>query len=126
MPFSPPEFPKLLEGRKAIAKHYSSLPQAVGTMNFFDLKLYPMQEPNWILAEYRGEIEVLSTGRPYNNRYCGLFQLRDGTLASRFNGSQTRNALARKIALFREYYNPLTLREGFGDGLTQSFSLERA
>ena len=37
MPFSPPEFPKLLEGRKAIAKHYSSLPQAVGTMNFFDL-----------------------------------------------------------------------------------------
>ena len=80
-----------------------------------------MQEPNWILAEYRGEIEVLSTGRPYNNRYCGLFQLRDGTLASRF-----RNALARKIALFREYYNPLTLQEGFGDGLTNSFSLERA
>ena len=87
---------------KAIAKHYSSLPQAVGTMNFFDLKLYPMQEPNWILAEYRGEIEVLSTGRPYNNRYCGLFQLRDG-----------------KIALFREYYNPLTLPKRWRIGVMQ-------
>jgi ketosteroid isomerase-like protein len=108
MPFSPPEFPSRLEGRKAIAKHYSSLPQAVGKMDFLDLKLYPLQDPDWILAEYRGEIEVLSTGRPYNNHYCGLFQLRNG-----------------KIALFREYYNPLTLREGFGDGLTNSFSLEK-
>ena len=108
MPFSPPEFPSRLEGKEAIARHYSSLPSAVGKMDFLKLKLYPMQDLNWILAEYRGEIEVLATGRLYNNSYCGLFHLRDG-----------------KIALFREYYNPLTLREGFGDGLTQSFSLER-
>jgi uncharacterized protein len=107
MPFSPPEFPARLEGKKAIARHYSSLPQTVGKMDFFDLKLYSMQDPDWILAEYRGEIEVLATGRPYNNRYCGLFQLKDS-----------------KIALFREYYNPLTLREGFGDELTSSFSLD--
>jgi uncharacterized protein len=107
MPFSPPEFPKRLEGKKAIARHYSSLPQTVGKMVFLDLKLYPMQDPNWILAEYRGEIEVLATGRFYNNRYCGLFQFKNG-----------------KIALFREYYNPLTLREGFGDELTSSFSLD--
>ena len=107
MPFSPPEFPSRLEGRQAIAKHYGSLPEAVGKMEFHDLKLYPMQDPNWILAEYRGEIEVLATGLPYNNDYCGLFQLREG-----------------KIALFREYYNPLTLREGFGNELTKSFSLQ--
>ena len=108
MPFSPPEFPSRLEGREAISKHYSSLPQAVGKIDFLDLKLYTMQDPDWILAEYCGEIEVLATGRLYKNRYCGLFYLRNG-----------------KIALFREYYNPLTLREGFGSGLTDSFNLEQ-
>jgi uncharacterized protein len=107
MPFSPPEFPKRLEGKKAIARHYSGLPQAVGNMGFFDLKLYPMQDPDLILAEYRGEIEVLATGRPYNNCYCGLFQLK-----------------SHKIALFREYYNPLILREGYGNELTNTFSLD--
>ena len=106
MPFSPPGFPKLLSGKKAIAKHYGNLPQAVGKMDFTILHLYPMQDPNWILAEYRGEIEVLATDRPYNNHHCGLFEVQNG-----------------KIALFREYYNPITLQESFGKELTQSFSL---
>lgn len=70
---------------------------------------YPsMRDPNRVLAEYRGEIEVLATGRPYNNHYCGLFHLHDG-----------------RITLFREYYNPIVLTEAFGDSseLSQSFSL---
>lgn len=67
-----------------------------------------MLDPDWVLAEYRGEIEMLATGGPYNNHYCGLFHLRDG-----------------KIVLFREYYNPIVLTEAFGDlsELSQSFSL---
>ncbi len=111
MPFSPPGFPTRLEGRKAIHKHYSGLPQAYGRMAFPDLVIYPMQDPNWVLAEYRGEIEVLATGRPYNNHYCGLFHLCEG-----------------RIKLFREYYNPTVLSEAFGDPseLARSFSIANA
>lgn len=98
MPFSPAGFPLRVEGREAIRKHYSNLPNTVGRMVFPDLVIYPMVDPNWVLAEYRGEIEVLATGRPYNNRYCGLFQLREG-----------------RIALFREYYNPIVFTQAFGD-----------
>lgn len=108
MPFSPAGFPTRVAGRDALIKHYSGLPAAYGAMSFPDLILYPMSDPNWVLAEYRGEIEVLATGRSYNNHYCGLFHLRD-----------------RQIVLFREYYNPIILTEAFGDAseLAQSFSL---
>lgn len=108
MPFSPAGFPTRVEGREALQKHYSGLPEAYGAMAFPDLVLFPMLDPNWVLAEYRGDIDVLATGRPYNNHYCGLFHLRDG-----------------KIAFFREYYNPIVLAEAFGDlsQLARGFSL---
>jgi hypothetical protein len=81
MPFSPAEFPMRLEGREAIRKHYSRLPQTMGRMAFPDLVIYPMLDPNWFVAEYRGEIEVLTTGRPYNNCYCGLFHFQERRIA---------------------------------------------
>jgi ketosteroid isomerase-like protein len=110
MPFSPAGFPTKVVGRDALLEHYSGLPEAYGAMAFPDLVLYPMLDPNWVLAEYRGEIHVLATARPYNNQYCGLFHLYDG-----------------KIILFREYYNPTVLTEAFGDAsaLSQSFNLNR-
>ena len=109
MPFSPPEFPTKVEGRAALINHYSGLPDAYGAMSFPDLVIHPMLDPDWVLAEYRGELDVLATGRPYNNHYCGLFHFQDG-----------------KIAIFREYYNPNALTEAFG-GLSElkaSFSLK--
>lgn len=80
MPFSPAGFPTKVEGRDALLQHYSRLPTAFGAMSFPDLVLYSMSDPNWVLAEYRGEIDVLAMGRPYNNHYCGLFHLRDGKI----------------------------------------------
>lgn len=109
MPFSPPGFPTKVEGRTALINHYSGLPSAYGAMSFPDLVIHPMLDPDWVLAEYRGELDVLATGRPYNNHYCGLFHFRDG-----------------KIAMFREYYNPNALTEAFGglSELQESFSLK--
>ncbi len=54
------------------------------------------------------EIEVLATGLPYNNHYCGLFHFQEGL-----------------IALFREYYNPTVLSEAFGgpSELARGFSI---
>lgn len=108
MPFSPAGFPTKVEGREAIRKHYSNLPQTMGRMAFPNLVIHPMLDPSWVVAEYRGEIEVLATDHPYNNHYCGLFHFREG-----------------RIALFREYYNPTVLSEAFGDPseLARGFSI---
>jgi hypothetical protein len=106
MPYSPSSFPKRLEGKAAIAKHYSALPTSVGRMVFPDLVIYPMLDPNAIYAEYRGEIEVLTTGKPYNNIYATLFQFRDG-----------------KILLFREYYDPIVFAEAWGGSISDGFNL---
>lgn len=102
MPYSPPGFPKRVEGKVAIAKHYSTLPTNVGRMVFLDLVIYPMVDQNTLFAEFRGEIEVLATGKPYNNTYAGLFQFRNG-----------------KILLYREYYNPMVFTEAWGDSFSK-------
>lgn len=79
-------------------------------MTFPDLTIYPMLDPNWLLAEYRGEIDVAATGKAYNNRYCALFPLRDAY-----------------IVLFREYFNPIILSEAFSDrtSLGSTFNLSK-
>lgn len=98
MPYSPAGFPNRVEGKAAVAKHYSALPTSVGRMVFPDLKIYPTTDPNTFFVEFRGEIEVLATNKPYNNTYAGLFQFRDG-----------------KVVLFREYYNPIVFIEAWGN-----------
>ena len=107
MPFSPEGFPKRVEGKKALVQHYSGLPDTFGAMAFPDLVCHPMLDPDWVLAEYRGELDVLETRRAYNNHYCGMFHVKAG-----------------KILFFREYYNPIALTEAFGGTLTKSFSLK--
>ena len=108
MPFSPEGFPGRVEGKAALIEHYSSLPDATGRMVFLDRDARPMLDPNVVLLEYRGEIEILPTGKDYDNTYAGLFEFdADG-----------------RIVLFREFFDPNVLSEawegapadGFGSG----------
>lgn len=106
MPFAPAGFPRRLEGRAAIRRQYGNMPQAYARMKFPDLALQPMLDPEWVLAEYRGEIE-LAAGGSYNNRYCGVFNVRDG-----------------KIVRFTEYFGPIILSRAFGgDALARTFGI---
>lgn len=105
MPFSPNGFPSEMNGKTAIRRQYSGLPDAYDRMVFPDLVLRPLTEPGWIFAEYRGEIALLS-GSTYNNRYCGLFHIENGA-----------------IVLFREYFNPIILQQAFGNDLGSTFTL---
>ena len=52
MPYSPSNFPRRLDGKAAIYRHYQSLPNAYTRMSFPDLTIYPMLDPNLLLAEY--------------------------------------------------------------------------
>ncbi|MEL6327734.1 MAG: hypothetical protein AAFQ61_12625, partial [Cyanobacteria bacterium J06626_23] len=62
-----------------------------------ELVFYPMQDPTMVFAEWRGTVEVIPTGRLYEQRYSGLFKVVDG-----------------RIQLFREYYDPIVFAEAFG------------
>lgn len=100
MPFSPEGFPKRVEGKENIIAHYAAWPEISGDAAFTDdLVFYPMADAEWVFAEYRGRVEILTTGRVYEQRYGGLFHVRDG-----------------KIVLFREYYDPAAFAYAFNLG----------
>ncbi len=53
------------------------------------LAFYATVDPNLLIAEYQSDAVVERNGKPYRNRYVGVFRFRDG-----------------KICSWREYHNP--------------------
>ena len=97
MPFSPEGFPKRIEGRDNLIQHYAAWPEISGSASFTDeLVFYPMADPTMVFAEWRGMVDILPTGRLYEQQYGGLFQVVDG-----------------QIQLFREYYDPIVFSVAF-------------
>lgn len=60
---------------------------------FYDVVVYPGHDGH-AFAEWRSRATVAATGRPYANRYLGVFEVRDG-----------------RIALVREYRDPSRVEE---------------
>ena len=58
---------------------------------------YPMQDPEMIFAEFKGDVDIIPTGRKYKQHYGGLFHVLNG-----------------QIKLFREYFNPAPFVYAFG------------
>ena len=110
MPFSPDGFPKRVEGKANLIQHYAAWPETSGKANFTnELVFYPMQDATMIYAEWRGNVEIVPTGRIYNQQYGGLFKVVNG-----------------KIELFREYYDPIVFKYAFGlDETEESSNLSR-
>lgn len=98
MPFSPAGFPKRVSGREQLIAHYAGWPANSGEADFTsELKFYPTRDPQVVFAEWRGEVDIIPTGRRYEQTYGGLFQVDGG-----------------KIALFREYFDPAPFAYAFG------------
>ncbi len=98
MPYSPEGHPKRVVGKDNLVSLYSGWPENSGDADFTSqLVFYPMQDPETIFAEFKGEVEVIPTGRQYRQTYGGLFHVVDG-----------------KIRLFREYYDPAPFAWAFG------------
>ncbi len=90
MPYAPDGFPDVIEGKENLINYYSSWPENAGEADFTsNLKFYPMMHPEWVFAQFIGEVEILTTGREYNQVYGGLFHVPHG-----------------KIQYYREYFNP--------------------
>jgi ketosteroid isomerase-like protein len=106
MPFAPQGFPRVLDGREAIRRQYAGLPTAYTYMRFPDLLIRDLASANEFFVTYKGDIGLASGGR-YANDYAGYFVVRDG-----------------RIAEFHEFFNPIVLRQAFGERLGETFNVK--
>lgn len=95
MPYAAPSV--RLEGKEAVRSY---LDQALG---LFSLRMtltdvYECPAQGVVVAEYESEGRVASTGKPYANRYVGIFH---------FEGEHIRHQ--------REYYNPVPAAEALSE-----------
>lgn len=98
MPYSPEGHPKRVVGKKNLVSLYAGWPENSGAADFTShLIFYPMLDPETIFVEFKGNVEIIPTGRQYEQFYGGLFHVVDG-----------------KIKLFREYYDPAPFAWAFG------------
>jgi len=105
MPFAPDGFPSRLDGKEDVRRQYGGLPEAYEGMRF-PRQLHPTTDPAVVIAEYEGSIALRAGGR-YDNRYIGVFEVRDG-----------------RLRRFVEYFNPEVLAAAFGgEQLGQTFGL---
>jgi ketosteroid isomerase-like protein len=91
-PFAPDDYAMHVVGRgplkEALARISSTFAQVVFKVD----RTYAGADGETIVVEYHSHATVKRTGKPYANRYVGIFRIRDGT-----------------IALWCEYYNPEVL-----------------
>lgn len=98
MPYAPEGFPEKVAGKENIIKHYAAWPDNSGSADFTSqLIFYPMQDPEMVFAEFKGDVDIIPTGRKYLQHYGGLFHVENG-----------------KIKLFREYFGPEPFKWAFG------------
>lgn len=58
--------------------------------------VHQMLDPDKLVVEYRSDGEILATGKPYLNRYVGIFGFRDGVICE-----------------WHEFHNPDVAAEAF-------------
>lgn len=87
--------PTRIEGRAACAAVFQAVCDAV-QVQFSNIRISPMADPNRLVAEYTGYSEP--GGTIYNQTYISVQEYRDG-----------------KMILFREYWNAVVVRDAFGD-----------
>jgi uncharacterized protein len=107
-PYAPEGFPARLEGAEAIHRHVEPMPRVFATFAYHDLDLHATEDPELYVCTVSSTATVLATGKPYENRYVIFFRVREG-----------------RIALYREFYDPLVVLESFGsaDTLNAAFGV---
>src|SRR5881396_1036101 len=81
--------PARLSGREEVLGHVTWFLGAVENFRFFDLKVYPLVDPEAAVAEVRAEGLIKPTGRIYHQDYVLFLRAAGG-----------------KIAFLREYFDP--------------------
>jgi hypothetical protein len=89
--------PERLEGLEAIRRYFVETPKHFRGLVFTQVRRYLTDDPEVALAEVHGSATIAVTGRQYEQDYIMVLKARAG-----------------RIALYREYWNPLVGLEAFG------------
>lgn len=89
MPYSPPGYPKQLQGADTLRGLWTGLTQATRSMDFTIVEVRQFTEPEWAFAEWTAHL-VQPSGAHYSNHYFTFFKVVGG-----------------RIEVYREIYDPL-------------------
>jgi ketosteroid isomerase-like protein len=89
--------PPRLEGRDAIRRYFVETIAGFEGLTFTDVRTHVTSDPDVALVEVHGAAHITATGRRYEQDYVMLVKARQG-----------------RIALYREYWNPLPAIAAFG------------
>jgi ketosteroid isomerase-like protein len=82
--------PERLTGREEVMRHVNWFRGAVENFRFFDIRVSAFADPEAAVAEFKGEGLIKPTGRIYRQDYVLFLR-----------------AVDRKIAVLREYFDPV-------------------
>ncbi|MFS0856494.1 nuclear transport factor 2 family protein [Paenibacillus taichungensis] len=93
-PYSPPGFPKKLEGKAAIANHVHDLMRMIEIQQFSEPVILTDHTKQQFVAEFTCVGQSLVTGKPYNQTYISVVSHQNG-----------------KITHYKDYWNPMVVLE---------------
>jgi len=96
-PFAPPGYNKRVEGKAAISEYMSGFPSKIKLDRLEVVSQLESVDGNQGFFEFTCKGTVVSTGKPYDQHYVCMLQLKDG-----------------KVVLYRDFWNPLVAIEAFG------------
>jgi ketosteroid isomerase-like protein len=97
MPLAPPGLPDRFEGKAAIAA-FLGASQVFSRLEFHDVEVHATGDADVAIVEFRSTGTFKATGSDYANRYALVIRARAG-----------------RIALYREYFNPMALAGAFAN-----------
>jgi uncharacterized protein len=93
MPYAPEGFERRFTGRDEIIAFVETIPAIIDAENLHDVRLETYHsDPGEVVAEYRSDMVIKTTGAAYRNEYVSRFTVRDG-----------------RVTRFAEYYDPIRL-----------------
>nr|WGD87174.1 nuclear transport factor 2 family protein [Bacillus subtilis] len=97
-PYAPEGSPKRIEGKAAIYDYIKDYPKQIHAPT-----VYRSADTNTMIAEFQCDGHVVETGSPYRQSYISVIETRDG-----------------RIVRYKDYWNPLVVKEAFGGSFLQT------
>ena len=89
LPYGPGQKPLVVRGSKPWMALNDATWPAFARFSLAITNVYELADPDMLIVEYQSDGEVRATGKPYRNRYLGVFRFRSG-----------------RICAWREFHNP--------------------
>jgi ketosteroid isomerase-like protein len=98
MPFAPEGFERRFVGRENILAFVETVPALIDAENLHDVRLETYgSDPGEVVAEYKSDMVIKTTGLEYRNDYVSRFTVRGG-----------------RVTRFAEHYDPIRLVVALG------------